>query len=291
MAKLAVTATVIFFLFALCHAFIPLDLPENEGESFHFPGSVPNTMILLPSEKPESEPATIVELEPETTSTDETQPKLEEADVTVTDTELTVPTESDDSVSIPLKTISFRPFNHRFGSRPIPLYFRHGHRCRFHRFHHLRHHQHHDHNDNENDNDKSEDQIREFKQWGSKPIVVQSTIDREVPYGNDMILSSANEDSSSDRGMVRQAPAKWKRFGHGGPRFHIDDDVDTKMKMKMKRHHRHVEGQAWDREEHEEREHKHRHEHEHEHEHGHGHEHKHEGGFMRKIRKFLNHHF
>ncbi|KAF3969375.1 hypothetical protein ACB098_01G142400 [Castanea mollissima] len=280
MAKLAVTATVIFFLFALCHAFIPLDLPENEGESFHLPGSVPNTMILLPSEKPESEPATVVELEPETTSTDETQPKLEEADVTVT--ELKVPTESDDSFSIPLKTISFRPFNHRFGGRPIPLYFRHGHRCRFHRFHHLRHHQHHDH-----DNDKSEDQIREFKQWGSKPIVVQSAIDREVPYGNDMILSSANEDSSSDRGMVRQAPAKWKRFGHGGPRFHIDDDVDTKMKMKMKRHHRHVEGQVWDREEHEEREHKHRHEHEH----GHGHEHKHEGGFMRKIRKFLNHHF
>ncbi|KAK7840350.1 hypothetical protein CFP56_016743 [Quercus suber] len=271
MAKLAVTATVIFFLFALCHAFIPLDLPENED----VPGSVPDAMnmILLPSEKPESEPAIIVELEPETSPIVETQPKLEEADVTVT--ELTVPTESDDSVSIPLKTISFRPTDRLFRSRPIPLYFRHGHRCRFHRFHHLRHHQHHDH-------EKSEDQIREFKQWGSKPIV-HSTIDREVPYGNDMILSSGNEDSSSDRGMVRQAPAKWRRFGHGGPRFHIDDDVDTKMKMK--RHHRHVEGQEWDREEHEEREHKHRHEHEHEH------EHKHEDGFMRKIRKFLNHHF
>lgn len=284
MAKLAVTATVIFFLFALCHAFTPSDLPENEDVSFHLPGSVPNTMILLPSEKIESEPvtSTVVELEPETTFTDKTQPKLEEADVTVT--ELTVPTESDDSVSIPLKTTSFRPIDRLYRSRPIPLYFRHGHRCRFHRFHHLRHHQHHDHDDN----DKSEDQISEFKQWGSKPIV-DSTNDREVPYGNDMILSSGNEDSSSDRGMVRQAPAKWKRFGHGGPRFHIDDDVDTKMKMK--RHHRHVEGQAWDREEHEEREHKHRHEHEHEHEHEHGHEHKHEGGFMRKIRKFLNHHF
>jgi len=173
MAKLAVIATVIFFLFALCHAFTPLDLPENEDVSFHLPGSVPNTMILLPSEKPESEPATdtVEESEPETTSTDETQPKLEEADVTVT--ELTVPTESDDSVSIPLKTISFRPIDRHFRSRPIPLYFRHGHRCRFHRFHHLRHHQHHDHDDN----DKSEDQIREFKQWGSKPIV-HSTIDR-----------------------------------------------------------------------------------------------------------------
>ncbi|KAF3448691.1 hypothetical protein FNV43_RR09404 [Rhamnella rubrinervis] len=109
----------------------------------------------------------------------------------------------------------------------------------------------------------------QFKPWDPRPQR------REVSYGNDMIVSdelrfkpvSHNEDQP-------QIPARWSTFRQVGPRFPFRHDDEMERPHHHHHHrfrHHHVEGG-----ENEERE--------VEHEHNNG-----EGGFMMRVRKFLNH--
>lgn len=82
-----------------------------------------------------------------------------------------------------------------------------------------------------------------------------------------MIVS--NEVSDSDqvaRGVVRQIPAKWAKFGHEESRFNQEDaDVEGTEHMKKKWHHRHEEREEREREHHDHDEDHDDDEHEHEH--------------------------
>ncbi|KAE8055994.1 hypothetical protein FH972_012797 [Carpinus fangiana] len=171
--------------------------------------------------------------------------------------ERTESTESD-AKSEPLTMISFRPVNNHL--RPFPLTSRRGHRCRHHR---------------------RENHIYKFKPLGSR------FPDREVPYGNDMIMSH-EEDSGSVPEVRGGAREMWARFGHFRPRFHReDDDGERNEHMKMRHHHHpHVEREERERED--EHEHHHGHEHHHHHHHDHEHHHEQEGGFMRSVSKFFD---
>lgn len=206
MAKLAVTVTFIFFFIAVIYARSPLDLPESNN----------NPSILLPTEKPESDP------KPKTIESGEELPSSETYIV--------------DRVTLtrPASFVSFRPINRhfnvqrQFGLR-LPLR-----RCRHH-----------------------------------KKAMERRFHGREVSYGNDMILSG--DGSGSDqafRGVVRQIPAKWVRFHHhhrhhdhdGLPEFPSEQQMFGKEQYKRHFHHYHHEEEKRE-----------------------------EGGFMKKIRKFLNH--
>ncbi|XP_011022515.1 PREDICTED: sarcoplasmic reticulum histidine-rich calcium-binding protein-like [Populus euphratica] len=143
---------------------------------------------------------------------------------------------------VPLTVVTFRPTNLHFLPRRPLLPVRHRHGCR------------HGHN-------------------MMKPRF----------YGNDMVVSGEKDDGfelgdhQATRGVVRQIPARWTRFHHGGQKFSFYDDVangeerEWGHKMHHKHHHDHEEHEH----DHEEHEHEHDHE-EHEHEHddeGHGHDH------------------
>jgi len=182
--------------------------------------------------------------------------------------------------AVPLTVVTFRPTNLHFLPRRPLLPVRHRHGCR------------HGHN-------------------MMKPRF----------YGNDMVVSGEKDDGfelgdhQATRGVVRQIPARWTRFHHGGQRFSFYDDVangeerEWGHKKHPKHHHEHDQEHDHDHEEHEhEDEHEHEHEHDHEehghgheheghegqghgHEHGHGHGHGHEWGLFKGIRKFLKHNF
>ncbi|PNT45482.1 hypothetical protein POPTR_003G139000v4 [Populus trichocarpa] len=168
--------------------------------------------------------------------------------------------------AVPLTVVTFRPTNLHFLPRRPLLPVRHRHGCR------------HGHN-------------------MMKPRF----------YGNDMVVSGEKDDGfelgdhQATRGVVRQIPARWTRFHHGGQRFSFYDDVANGEEREWghKKHHKHhhVEGEEEHEHEHEheheEHDHEHDHEeHEHEHEehdhehdheehghgHGHGHDHEHEHG-------------
>jgi len=164
--------------------------------------------------------------------------------------------------AVPLTVVTFRPTNLHFLPRRPLLPVRHRHGCR------------HGHN-------------------MMKPRF----------YGNDMVVSGEKDDGfelgdhQATRGVVRQIPARWTRFHHGGQRFSFYDDVANGEEREWghKKHHKHhhVEGEEEHEHEHEHEEHDHEHdheEHEHEHEehdhehdheehgHGHGHDHEHEHG-------------
>ncbi|KAH8513266.1 hypothetical protein H0E87_006528 [Populus deltoides] len=184
--------------------------------------------------------------------------------------------------AVPLTVVTFRPTNLHFLPRRPLLPVRHRHGCR------------HGHN-------------------MMKPRF----------YGNDMVVSGEKDDGfelgdhQATRGVVRQIPARWTRFHHGGQRFSFYDDVangeerEWGHKKHPKHHHEHDQEHDHDHEEHEhedEHEHEHEHDHDHEehghgheheghegqghgHEHGHGHGHGHEWGLFKGIRKFLKHNF
>ncbi|KAK9274823.1 hypothetical protein L1049_022075 [Liquidambar formosana] len=142
MARVAVIVAVTFFLFAFTHAHTPLDLPENDVAASDLTTTLPEsdtkTAILLPSEKPESETATVVEWEADSTA----DPKSFEYNVNTADAKVDV-SESDPAtitaagLTQPLRVVSFRPVNRQFhhmhakGGFP----FRFPHRCR----HHFKH--------------------------------------------------------------------------------------------------------------------------------------------------------
>lgn len=149
-----------------------------------------------------------------------------------------------DAASEPLTMISFRPVNRHF--RPFPLTSRRGHGCRQHR---------------------RENHIHKFKPWGPR------FPNREVPYGNDMIVPN-EENSGSDPEFRGEAREMWAKPGHVGHRFHHEDDDGERKEHMKKRHHHHDH-------EHEERE-------EREGEDNQDHEHEHESGFMKRVSKFLD---
>lgn len=147
--------------------------------------------------------------------------------------------ESNTNGYTPFTVIDLHPINRHFHGRPSVI-FRHRRPCR---------HQH------------------MQKPWGSA-----WSQNREVRYGNDMLMSSGNNN------FVRRIPARWARFHHGDrPRVSLwrDDDVASREEFKRPhplhhlrhRHHHHRHDEVEENETEGE---------------------KHEGGFMMKIRKFLN---
>lgn len=230
MARVAVIVAVTFFLFAFTHAHTPLDLPENDVAATDltttFPESDTKTTILLPSEKPESEPATVVEWEADSTA----DPKSFEYNVNTADAKVDLSESNPETIAAagltqPLRVVSFRPVNRQFHHMHVKgaFPFRFPHRCRHH-----------------------------FKHPGPR------FNGREVSYGNDMILSG--EELSVDpmfRGG-RQIPARWVRFHHNGkPRFPLrhqewNEEEDVMKPHHHHRHHHHME--EGEGREHEERE-------------------------------------
>ncbi|KAM3001612.1 hypothetical protein FF2_037888 [Malus domestica] len=243
MAKLLLTVAALFFLFALSHARTSSDLPANEisgrdPAGAKFPESrpkprQPTTTILLPSEKPVDDPATLPEWREITTS------KLPESDgATILANEES--TEFQHSETVPLTVISFRPVNRHFRRRPFPLSFRHGHRCRHaHRPMSPRFH------GGEGD---------------------------AVSYGNDMLVASSDDMGFNPafRGGARQIPARWVNIRHGGPRFPFRHEEDMELERPHHHHHRrhhhehdhdHDRREEFEGTEKQPREHKHDHEH------------------------------
>ncbi|KAF5478111.1 hypothetical protein F2P56_004698 [Juglans regia] len=287
MAKLAFTFSVTFFLFALCYARIPTGIIENDVAG----DEQLETTITSPAADTENTRTTIL------LPSEKHEPEFATMVSVSEETDSNLP--EPESNSIPLTMISIRPIDRHFPRRPFPLMFRHGHRCRHHR--HPRHDQQHE--------------GHEFKPWGPR------FPDREVPYGNDMIVADEKDSGSNpeSRGVVRQIPGRWVKFSHQEPRFHHGDveareeDINEKdsgsdptsrgvvrqipgrwVKFSHEGprfHHGHddVEGREHIMKKkrhhrHGEREEwEHENENENEHEHGHGH-----GGFMKRVRKFLD---
>ncbi|KAA8528244.1 hypothetical protein F0562_035505 [Nyssa sinensis] len=244
--RIAVTVTVLFFLFALSYARSPLDFLEKDvihgDESNSLPESDRKETILLPTEKPESETTIVFELEPEVEDPKpldtNTQPVESVEDIPVADTDKVVDATP---LTRPITVVNFRPINRHIGvKRQFPFRIPHR-RCRHH----------------------------------GKPMNPRFH-GREVSYGNDMILSGENNDFDQVmfHGGVRQIPAKWVRFHHhhhhdGMPRFqHKHHDMFAKQNFKRPFSHEEEEYEREDKKGREDRE---------------------DGGFMKRIRKFLNH--
>ncbi|KAG6684833.1 hypothetical protein I3843_12G083700 [Carya illinoinensis] len=236
MAKLVFAVTVSFFLFSLCHARISSDPIQNDAIV-----EEPKTVFFtFPQHDTKTTTRTTVLLPSEKHGSElptmvefkpkKTDPKLPGSDAKESETD-----------SVHLTMVSFRPINRHFPRHSFPV--------TFHRGHHFRRHHHHHHH-----------HIHELK---------PRFHGRDVPYGDDMILSDEKYSSSNrplPRGGVRQIPVRWAKFGHEGPRFHHGhDDVEGRehMKKKKKRHHRSVEREEMEG------------------------QHDHEGGFMNKFRQFL----
>lgn len=109
---------------------------------------------------------------------------------------------------------------------------------------------------------------------GIKPMINPRIHGREVSFGNDMILASESKpfDPEMFRGSVRQIPARWVKFGH---RHRHHEGIPL---LAFEKHHGKFAKQRvqWPVRHEEEEEEK-------------GREEREEGGFMKRIRKFLNH--
>lgn len=260
MAKLVLTIAAFFFLFAFSHARTRSDLPAKEtnghdqsATKLPVTESNPAVTLLLPSEKPDSEPATFFQWEHDAADSS----KLTDTDgPTILANEES--TEFKHSETVPLTVISFRPINRHFPRRPFPLSFRHGHRCR------------HGH--------------RQFGPWTPRFHGGERERDQDVvSYGDDMILSSGDDTRfvPAFHGGPRQIPARWENFRHGGgpgfPHRHDDD-----MEFERPHHHHH----------HRHR-HDHDHDHRREEfegmENPREHRRQRDGGLFGRFRKFLNH--
>lgn len=208
---------------------------------------------LLPESNPKATDAILLPSEKPTVV--EFEPETETKLPEIDTAEETKETEID---SAPLKFVSFRPINRHFPRRPFPP-FRHGSRCRHH---------------------------HKIKPWAPR------FNGREIPYGNDMILSGGED-------------VVWTEFHHGGPKFSFMNDVDRREEMKRphhRHHHHHDRLVAGEVEEKEEREQEHEHEHHHHHhdrlvegereveeKRERKHDDEHEGGLVKVFRKFLPH--
>lgn len=164
-----VAVTALLFSFTLATARYPLDLPENDVTSHddnlaNWSDSDPKVTatLILPSEKPESQPATAVEFESE--ETEHADSKLPEK-VIGTSESIHERSETESDKTVPLTVVTFRPINRHFPRRPL-IPFRRAHRCRG---------SHHHHN--------------QFKPWGSSRF----SGPQEVSYGSDMILSGGED--------------------------------------------------------------------------------------------------
>ncbi|KAI4315520.1 hypothetical protein L6164_028318 [Bauhinia variegata] len=193
MARCAASFTLLLcllFLSGFSFARIPVDQPEfddttttnnnNHDQYDPFSASHPHpnptaaNTLFLPSENPDTEPATLIHLEPDTITGSKPEPQAVQSQPE-TSTESQSEVSPSDPDSVPFTIISFRPINRHIPRRPLPLPYRHGHRCR------------HNHG---------------FRPWD--PMFPR----RHIPYGYDMILNNDDE-KSSDRvpgGGVRQIP-------------------------------------------------------------------------------------
>ncbi|XP_028774841.1 histidine-rich glycoprotein-like [Neltuma alba] len=260
--------TVFFCLLYFSTLSTAVDLPAvDQTKHDPFPESHKNSdevnAISLPSERSESESATVIRSQPEISNS-----KISEAESEVETFKLTESSEASDSV--PITTITFRPLNRHMPWRPMPFPFHHGHRCR------------HNH---------------KFKPWN--PRIPH----HQIPYGNDMILSNGEEKDSDvlpdDR--VPKIPTRWTRFGRFESRFTDEPVMETSEEVMMRpRHHHHDHEHEHDHDHHHDHDHEHDHDHHHDHDHEHDHEHDHHhnqfyerdhehGALMKSIRKFLQH--
>lgn len=192
MAKLYLTvAVIVLFCFAFSTARTPADLPltdvvGDESLDAHRESDIQASTILLPSERSESEPVTLVELEPESTESNFAEFRTGESS----------PHDSESTpYSVPLTVISFRPINRHFPRRPFPLSFRHGHRCR---------HGHH-----------------QFKPWGPRPLRREVSYRNDMVDGEEPKSKPVFGD-----GEEPQIRTRMIRLRQGGPRFPFRHDED-----------------------------------------------------------------
>ncbi|KAH7513763.1 uncharacterized protein LOC112493417 [Ziziphus jujuba] len=208
MAKLYLTVAVIFLIFAFSNARTPADLPATEvigDESLNTQTrsdiqTASNNPILLPSERSDNEPVTLVELEPDTIRsnfaefrTGESSPKDSE------------PT----SESVPLTVISFRPINRHFPRRPFPLSFRHGHRCR------------HGHS--------------QFKPWGPRPLRREVSYGNDMIIDGEEAKSFKPVFRDEEEPQIRTRMIRFRQ----GPRFPFRHDEEDQMERPNDHEHEH----------------------------------------------------
>ena len=243
MARIAVTVSVIFFLFVFAQAYKPTEdflrsdswvLTESDPE-----GAAASRTILLPSEKPKGKivsnfewkadvnserlpdsEVTIGKL-PENEGKEAITPELEsEIDgAKLPEPEVFEPAEESESnvESVPLTVVTFRPINRHFqrmhDRRPFP--FRMPHRCRHH-----------------------------FKPIGPR------FLHREIPFGNDMIMAR-DDDAPTNIGPVfrggrlRHHPARWVKLHHRGPKIPLGHEGLSRDDFKTT--YPHVEGEDMER--------------------------------------------
>ncbi|KAI6701997.1 hypothetical protein NL676_011133 [Syzygium grande] len=223
MAKLTLSLLLLFYLIAFSEPLATSDLPAGDVAGRDLPGgseAEPTATILLPSEKPRSEAATVVPIDTETSTVAPDSTAQDAADVAVAEDRPS--SEPEKIASVPLRTVVFRPYDHGgFRERAVPLSlrfpYRHGGRgCRHGR-----------------------GQFRPRFEGG------------EISFGNDMILSGEEPGSDPEsRGIERQMPGRWIRVHHRKPRFGYLDAAWKEDKDMMKRPHRHEERGTDDEREH-----------------------------------------
>ena len=210
----------LFFLFTFSSARSPfyttmIDIDHANHDSFSLHEKNPPhddaNSILLSSEKPEFEPATLIQLEPETETTNSKTPEPKAKPIESKE----VPKESSKASNrdAHFTAFSFRPIDPRIPRRPLPLSFRVGHRC---------HHNHH------------------YKPW--KPRHPR----REITRRNDVTLNNVELDKKFDKvvrdWVRRQVPAEWMRPRHIEPMFSREPNMaldrrELWKRIYLRRHH------------------------------------------------------
>ncbi|KDP25310.1 hypothetical protein JCGZ_20466 [Jatropha curcas] len=291
--NLAVTfaATALLFLLIFADAHSPLDPPANDVVTESDPKAA--ATIILPSEKPNTEPE---ETEAVNKRGVELEPIKERPESERTETESEV---------VPLTVLSFRPINR------LPLIrFRRGHRCRGRRRH-----------INKPWGGPRFDGPQEIS-YGKDMIL---SGDEDLGFDR-MSLGRARPIpmrwTRFNHGGHRFSLINDEQRGEGihdrphHPNHHHDEELEEKRHEHEHEHEHHgyhphdeeLEEESHDHEELEEKRHYHEHDHDHHryrhhdeeleeerhghghgHGHRHGHRHEHDGGFLKGIRKFLEH--
>ncbi|KAB5564596.1 hypothetical protein DKX38_004650 [Salix brachista] len=265
------TVTVLFFLCAVAYSRTQTDLPDEDFTLPELPNPDPKAtpVLLLPSQKPETEPVTEIKYPVEVEIDEQTEPGSSSTEIKTESTE----------TAAPLTVVTFRPTNlHFLPQRPL-LPFRHRHRCRHgHRMMKPRFYG--------NDMIVSGEKDVDFELGDHQE---RRGVDRQIParwtrfhhgghrfsFYDDVANGEEREWGSKKdhehhhvEGEEKQEPEHEHGHEHGGHRFSFYDDVANGEEREWgpKRHHEHhhVEGE-------EEQEHGHEPEREHEHEHGHEH--------------------
>ncbi|KAJ6415056.1 hypothetical protein OIU84_003952 [Salix udensis] len=283
------TVTVLFFLCAVAYSRTQIDLPDEDFTLTELPNPDPKAtpVLLLPSQKPETEPATEIKYPDEVGTDEQTEPGSSSTEIK---------TESTESAA-PLTVVTFRPTNlHFLPQRPL-LPFRHRHRCRHgHRMMKPRFYG--------NDMIVSGEKDVDFELGDHQE---RRGVDRQIParwtrfhhgghrfsFYDDVANGEEREwgpKKDHEHHHVEEEEKQEPEHGHGqeqeqehehgGHRFSFYDDVANGEEREWgpKRHHEHHHAEGVEEEEHghepeREHEHEHGHEPEREHEHEHGHEH------------------